>query len=351
MVWPVTGFTLFQSTLPVWGATGSKPGRICNHMDFNPRSPCGERLGNGSPFVCSFISIHAPRVGSDFTLNSLCTTAWDFNPRSPCGERPPRQCPRTCNSHFNPRSPCGERHILVHLPRNLNDFNPRSPCGERQSAFNNMAEDTRKFQSTLPVWGATVRRTANFPQQFISIHAPRVGSDVPSLRDVRRLEISIHAPRVGSDFAVSSADSLSYDFNPRSPCGERHTHPGSCMPSGEHFNPRSPCGERRDRDSASCSTRRFQSTLPVWGATFPVCSVLRCKGDFNPRSPCGERQFATQLSFDQQSISIHAPRVGSDSKTAQILLEILSHLNSFAPSEKKKIPFHRKEQGKFIEIF
>lgn len=50
-------------------------------------------------------------------------------------------------------------------------------------------------------------------------------------------------------------------------------------------------------------------------------------------------------------ISIHAPRVGSDSKTAQILLEILSHLNSFAPSEKKKIPFHRKEQGKFIEIF
>ncbi len=51
------------------------------------------------------------------------------------------------------------------------------------------------------------------------------------------------------------------------------------------------------------------------------------------------------------NISIHAPRVGSDSKTAQILLEILSHLNSFAPSEKKKIPFHRKEQGKFIEIF
>ena len=50
-------------------------------------------------------------------------------------------------------------------------------------------------------------------------------------------------------------------------------------------------------------------------------------------------------------ISIHAPHVGSDSKTAQILLEILSHLNSFAPSEKKKIPFHRKEQGKFIEIF
>ena len=55
-----------------------------------------------------------------------------------------------------------------------------------------------------------------------------------------------------------------------------------------------------------------------------------------------------KLDYD---ISIHAPRVGSDSKTAQILLEILSHLNSFAPSEKKKIPFHRKEQGKFIEMF
>ena len=35
----------------------------------------------------------------------------------------------------------------------------------------------------------------------ISIHAPRVGSDVPSIRGMLIYSISIHAPRVGSDDA------------------------------------------------------------------------------------------------------------------------------------------------------
>ena len=56
------------------------------------------------------------------------------------------------------------------------------------------------FQSTLPVWGATVE----------------IGR--ARLYDI---EVSIHAPRVGSD----NADRWLYEqltsFNPRSPCGER----------------------------------------------------------------------------------------------------------------------------------
>ena len=34
------------------------------------------------------------------------------------------------------------------------------------------------FQSTLPVWGATARPGAKASSETISIHAPRVGSDV-----------------------------------------------------------------------------------------------------------------------------------------------------------------------------
>ena len=34
----------FQSTLPVWGATASHVGIVVSCDDFNPRSPCGERL-------------------------------------------------------------------------------------------------------------------------------------------------------------------------------------------------------------------------------------------------------------------------------------------------------------------
>ena len=78
--------------------------------------------------------------------------------------------------------------------------------------------------------------------------------------------ISIHAPRVGSDFGVAYAAEEKEDFNPRSPCGERHK-----MVTLEglqnHFNPRSPCGERRIAAGADGWRDEFQSTLPVWGAT------------------------------------------------------------------------------------
>ena len=41
-----------------------------------------------------------------------------------------------------------------------------------------MARKTVQFQSTLPVWGATIDYTAPREIGHISIHAPRVGSDI-----------------------------------------------------------------------------------------------------------------------------------------------------------------------------
>ena len=78
-----------------------------------------------------------------------------------------------------------------------------------------------QFQSTLPVWGATQLQQGGHPGPGISIHAPRVGSDIV-LEDKRTIEyISIHAPRVGSDLKRSHSNGIIHDFNPRSPCGER----------------------------------------------------------------------------------------------------------------------------------
>ena len=123
------------------------------------------------------------------------------------------------------------------------DFNPRSPCGERRDR-DSASCSTRRFQSTLPVWGATMAE--------LDVVAPVI--------------ISIHAPRVGSDSKTILLTWISVYFNPRSPCGERPE--ALCPPY---------------------STKPFQSTLPVWGAT----------GGY----PQGNQGF---------SISIHAPRVGSD---------------------------------------
>ena len=81
--------------------------------------------------------------------------------------------------------------------------------------------------------------------------------------------------------------------------------------------------------------RRFQSTLPVGGATRSVCYPDAYAGNFNPRSPWGERRACLQKPFNlctfqstlpvggatgsqadgkqNIKISIHAPRGGSDS--------------------------------------
>ena len=174
----VSSLKVFQSTLPVGGATEDTAAQMMLLPDFNPRSPWGERLAmwdswyrsnvfqstlpvggatllhlgdraalsisihaprGGSDLVVDtnerhqiVISIHAPRGGSDrldvaITLPSpvfqstlpvggaTCSCRWiwatvpDFNPRSPWGERPGSEEDRQPDGYFNPRSPWGER--------------------------------------------------------------------------------------------------------------------------------------------------------------------------------------------------------------------------------------------------
>ena len=55
---------------------------------FNPRSPDGERLGDGAAMAYrADISIHAPRMGSDHCVGRSAASMRNFNPRSPDGER------------------------------------------------------------------------------------------------------------------------------------------------------------------------------------------------------------------------------------------------------------------------
>ncbi|EDN01984.1 hypothetical protein BACCAP_00017 [Pseudoflavonifractor capillosus ATCC 29799] len=42
---------IFQSTLPVWGATMCPAAWTIKIFDFNPRSPCGERHGESISFT------------------------------------------------------------------------------------------------------------------------------------------------------------------------------------------------------------------------------------------------------------------------------------------------------------
>ena len=281
---------IFLSTLPVWGATRCGDGRNEEPRYFNPRSPCGERLANVLPVLLSAY----------------------FNPRSPCGERryaarkaatsaefqstlPVWGATTVLNAYgiaaefqstlpvwgatridpnsrnwlydFNPRSPCGERLLVVHKRWDRPNISIHAPRVGSDLFMPATSAAAALVQSTLPVWGATGRANGRRDHPTISIHAPRVGSDAARMILDLSDGISIHAPRVGSD-------SNRNDFRPR----ERH------------FNPRSPCGERLVMDSDAYAKEIFQSTLPVWGATPPIRAPPQRSADFNPRSPCGERQ-------------------------------------------------------------
>ena len=301
----------FQSTLPVWGATD----------------------GTIYALPQRFISIHAPRVGSDHQVADTAGLSNHFNPRSPCGERPAslllvwllflfQSTLPVWGATLSRRSGSAQKRISIHAPRVGSDFQsfklafaacrisihaPRVGSDQFKKVEKN---EKIIFQSTLPVWGATKHVKLLWRIFYISIHAPRVGSDRMAVRSFPFLVISIHAPRVGSDRAflrcwqagsisihaprVGSDNQLKRD-DPYTFISIHAPRVGSdrladwpcCCPL--HFNPRSPCGERRIGTRTRHKFIKFQSTLPVWGATLRLAVV-------------------TQMYY----ISIHAPRVGSD---------------------------------------
>ena len=170
--------TIFQSTLPGWGATTGTNACAMRRRYFNPRSPDGERL-------------------------------------------------RECGA---------DSHAAA-------DFNPRSPDGERHAMVDGL-QAALVFQSTLPGWGATWFLLHCRQWCGISIHAPRMGSDLHTFQRGGRGDISIHAPRMGSDPVIDARrgrDAISIH------------------------------APRMGSDSLSSTMSGvgsgFQSTLPGWGAT------------------------------------------------------------------------------------
>ena len=189
---------------------------------FNPRSPWGER-------------------------QSILTFGWRckiFQSTLPVGGATmPDWSESVGLPYFNPRSPWGERRLLPQCRAHCKAFQSTLPVGGATAAIGLLAL-VIAFQSTLPVGGATAHRRRRLSCRVISIHAPRGGSDA----------------------------SLS-----------------TTSTSRRHFNPRSPWGERQKNGKLFPERQRFQSTLPVGGAT---------------RLPI--------LGRDYNTISIHAPRGGSD---------------------------------------
>ena len=195
------------------------------------------------------LSIHAPRGGSDNTDSR----------------------PKPLDNHFNPRSPWGER---------------LSVCG--------ILPMIMRFQSTLPVGGATTVCAGRCRRNKISIHAPRGGSDSFHFLSFSILTISIHAPRGGSDVhKIFATEWQAISIHaPRGGSDYFFFVPNRLVWISIHA-PRG--GSDPMLLLLPAQSRLFQSTLPVGGAT----------------------SYGKTLN-SVFSISIHAPRGGSD--TVALLL-------------------------------
>ena len=169
---------VFQSTLPLRGATWDAPTCCPSATNFNPHSPCGERLAVLFGDVAS--------SGSQSTL--------------PLRGATPQQ--QTITRHCS---------ISIHTPLAGSDE-------VRQLAFGDVA-----ISIHAPLAGATVVSDDRLVEHLISIHAPLAGSDDKVSNELRDLWISIHVPLAGSDPQPRPKNQHDANFNPRSPCGERRS--------------------------------------------------------------------------------------------------------------------------------
>ena len=167
--------------------------------------------------------------------------------------------------HFNPRSPCGERLPHEQRPGSCGSISIHAPhAGSDIEAIQSDVE-AFKFQSTLPMRGATFRYVECFTVRVFQSTLPMRGA---------------------TSWACRASSQL--DFNPRSPCGERPNGiPHWMMPV------------------------TFQSTLPMRGATFgdAECFAVRVISIHAPHAGSDSARHILQA---LHAISIHAPHAGSD---------------------------------------
>ena len=189
------------------------------------------------------------------------------------------------SSNFYPRSPCGERLRVLEVTRNAHtDFYPRSPCGERP-CITTTTTCTALFLSTLSLRRATVHYDNYNLHCVISIHALLAESDAP------------WPARLASSF---------------------------------NFYPRSPCGERRFSGTLRTTEHKFLSTLSLRRATWLRCWQLAAR-DISIHALLAESDATkSDQGANSHEISIHALLAESDGKSNKLTEQKLVFLSTLS---------------------
>ena len=193
-------------------------------------------------------------------------------------------------AHFYPRSPRGERPALFGAVFAAHQFLSTLPA-RGATILQSVAYTPIQFLSTLPVRGATPTRRQMFPDQIISIHAPREGSD--------QTRFDFYHPMLAFLSTLPVRGATKEKQRQTSPSTFLSTLParGATITGRLHghnvlFLSTLPArGATALKGELAFLAKAFLSTLPARGATARKDSKMLCI-----------------------SISIHAPREGSDPK-------------------------------------
>ena len=158
------------------GATLNSSGGTSALSNFNPRTPCGVRLGlnarNCAP--ARFQSTH-PMRGATLPLRQRVFTSI-FQSTHPMRGATNSRIKMLMSGQFQSTHPMRGATSTACPQRNMSNFNPRTPCGVR-----------------------LVRVGLQLMCEGISIHAPHAGCDDDMRKSGTASEISIHAPHAGCD--------------------------------------------------------------------------------------------------------------------------------------------------------
>ena len=189
-----------------------------------------------------------------------------------------------------------------------------------------------RFQLTRPMRGATHASISTLSVLRISTHTPHAGRDSDGVRvHVPISHFNSHAP-CGARLHGGNPNRPCRNFNSHAPCGARRArfmkfvlrkNFNSHAPCGARplsnddliaepdFNSHAPCGARRRAETSTRTTRGFQLTRPMRGATFLLPFALMRLLNFNSHAPCGARRTTSMLVFVIVEFQLTRPMRGA----------------------------------------
>ena len=174
-----SGFTIFQPTRPLRGATGGQGGILSLSPYFNPRAPCGAR-----PW--------AP-------WNLLSLSA-EFQPTRPLRGATVKLWPWIVRRNISTHAPlAGRDQQLTHPGNHLGEISTHAPLAGRDGGAMVARHALNVFQPTRPLRGATIfGRTTLRLIIFQPTRPLRGATDKENWETIART-ISTHAPLAGRD--------------------------------------------------------------------------------------------------------------------------------------------------------